>query len=383
LNFDCLIKPQKILFVASLDKHIIRFHLPSLKWFKERGYEVHVACNGKLNIPYADIIHEIEFYRSPFVIRNFKALFQLISLFKKESFYFIHCHTPVASVLTRIAANKYRKRGITKVAYTAHGFHFFKGAPWYFWAFFYPIEKYFSRFLDCLITINSEDYHLAKTKFHCGKVALISGMGVDSTRFMVLDKDGIIDVRTSLGLSIDSKILIYVSEFIPRKNHEFLIKSAKSLKKFFPALQVLLPGRGKLFLEMQKLAKQEGVADFVHFLGFRDDVNLLMAASDVAISTSKQEGLGLHLVEAMMCGLPAVATEDRGHKEIIKFGINGYLFPHGNSDLFRQYVSKLLSDNSLRNKFSIAAHQIAFRFELKKSISELESIYIDLLEIEL
>jgi glycosyltransferase EpsD len=372
---------KKILFVASLDKHIIRFHLPSLKWFKDRGFEVHVACNGKLTIPYADKVHQIEFYRSPFIIKNLNALFQLVRLFKKDTFDLVHCHTPVASVLTRIAANKYRKSGLTKVAYTAHGFHFFKGAPLYYWILFYPIERFFSRYLDCLITINSEDYNLAKRKFYCDKIELICGMGVDSGRFSLLESSEILEVRKSLGLSMENQVLIYVSEFIPRKNHAFLIKSVKILKAKFPALHVLLPGRGKLLNQMQELAKEEGVIDFVHFLGFREDVNLLMGASDIAISTSKQEGLGLHLVEAMMCGLPAVATDDRGHKEVVKFGYNGFLYPQGNSELFRYYISKLLSEKDLCKQFGHAAHEGSHRFELQKSITELSRIYCSLLAI--
>lgn len=341
---------------------------------------MHVACNGKLEIPYTDVIHQIGFYRSPFAFNNVRALLQLINLFKKESFALVHCHTPVASVLTRIAANNFRKKGLTKVVYTAHGFHFFKGAPWYYWSLFYPIERYFSRFLNCLILINSEDFKLAKEKFHCPKVELISGMGVDASRFKRLDEQQISEVRAMLGLNESHKILIYVSEFIPRKNHEFLIRSVKLLKRDFPELQVLLPGRGKLHQDMQMLAKEEGVADFIHFLGFREDVNMLMAASDVAISTSKQEGLGLHLVEAMMCGLPSVATSDRGHKEIIQQGSNGYLFPHGNSELFRHFVAKLLLNDTLRKEFSTSAHQSAFRFELQKSLSELGNIYKYLLD---
>ena len=82
-----------------------------------------------------------------------------------NSYDIIHCHTPVGGVLTRLAARSYREKG-TKVIYTAHGFHFYKGAPLLNWIIYYPIEKYLAKYTDTLITINQEDYQLAKNKFN-------------------------------------------------------------------------------------------------------------------------------------------------------------------------------------------------------------------------
>ena len=155
---------KKVLFVASVNSHIIGFHTPYLKMFQERGYEVHVASYGDEKIEYCDKHHNIHFERFPFKLKNIKAYKELKKIIKDNKFEIIHCHTPTASVLTRLAARNARKKYNTKVIYTAHGFHFYKGAPAINWIIYYPIEKWLARYTDCLITINQEDYERAKER---------------------------------------------------------------------------------------------------------------------------------------------------------------------------------------------------------------------------
>ena len=130
---------KKVLFTATVDSHILQFHLPFLKLFKENGYEVHVATNGNDEIPYCDVKHVVSFERSPIKINNLKAIGQLRKIINEEKFDIIHTHTPMGSVITRLAAKKARKKYHTRVIYTAHGLHFFKGAPLKNWLIFYPI----------------------------------------------------------------------------------------------------------------------------------------------------------------------------------------------------------------------------------------------------
>ena len=176
-------KMKKVLFTATVDSHILHFHIPYLQYFHEQGYEVHVATNGTEEIPFCDVKHTVSFERSPFKANNIKAIKQLKEIIDKEKFNIIHCHTPMGSVVTRLAAKQARKKYNTKVIYTAHGFHFFKGAPILNWILFYPVEKWLSKYTDCLITINEEDYTLAKNKFHAKKVELVHGVGVDEKKW--------------------------------------------------------------------------------------------------------------------------------------------------------------------------------------------------------
>ena len=136
---------KKVLFVATITKHITMFHLPYLKMFKEHGYEVHVATDDDAQIPYCDVHHKISIRRNPFKIDNLKAIKQLKRIINEEKFDIVHCHTPMGSVVARLAAKKARKNG-TRVIYTAHGYHFYKGAPLINWLLYYPVEKWLARY---------------------------------------------------------------------------------------------------------------------------------------------------------------------------------------------------------------------------------------------
>ena len=120
--------------------------------------------------------------RSPFKRNNINAYRELKEIIDQNNYKIIHCHTPMGGVLARLAARKARKNG-TKVIYTAHGFHFCKGAPLANWLLYYPIEKTLAHFTDCLITINTEDYQLAKRRFKAEKIEHVHGVGVNTDIF--------------------------------------------------------------------------------------------------------------------------------------------------------------------------------------------------------
>ena len=159
---------KKVLFVATVVKtHIMVFHIPYLEWFKKNGYEVHVCAKNDYEnkdeciIPYCDKYHDLPFERSPFKANNLKVYKKLKEIINTNNYDIIHCHTPMGGALTRLAAHKARNRG-TKVLYTAHGFHFYKGSPLINWLVYYPVERWLARYTDVLITINEEDYNRIK-----------------------------------------------------------------------------------------------------------------------------------------------------------------------------------------------------------------------------
>jgi len=199
---------KKVLFTATLDSHILQFHIPYLKMFKEQGYQVHVATNEENEIPFCDVKHVVCFERNPIKINNLRAIRCLNKIIDKEKFDIIHCHTPMGGVVTRLAAKKARKAG-TKVIYTAHGFHFFKGAPIKNWLIFYTIEKWLAKYTDTLITINEEDYKLAKRKFKKIKnIEYVHGIGLDTTKFDIdITKKELNDLRNQIEINEDNIIL--------------------------------------------------------------------------------------------------------------------------------------------------------------------------------
>lgn len=366
----------KVLFVANIHKHFKAFHIPYIKYLKELGYEVHVAANdGYTVIEEADKQFNIPICRNPFSIDNIRAVQELSQLLRRENYCLLHCHTAMGSVTARIAAKNFRAKGL-KVLYTAHGFHFYKGSPKKFWFLYYPMEKFLSRYTDGIITINKEDFNLLNNRSFENKHSfLISGIGVEKKNFYQLRTEEKMKLREEFGLSRKDFILVYAAEYINRKNHHFLVQSIKSLKRKVPNLKVLLAGRGKLYEEIGILIQELEIEKTVFQLGFRSDIDKIYKIADVGVSTSKQEGLGLNLIEEMMCGLPVVATIDRGHKELINHGLNGYLFPQNNQKEFVNYVYDLYINNQLYQSLSSNAIKKAEKFTLKNSLEQMGNIY--------
>lgn len=365
----------KVLFVASIAKHILAFHLPFMQWFQENGYEVHVAAEGDENIPFCDHLHRVPFVRSPFSIAHFRALRSLKVIIDQGHYNIIHCHTPMASVLTRIAAARARTKG-TKVLYTSHGFHFFKGSSLINWLFYYPVEWLLSEKTDAIITINQEDYNLVVEKGFRNKAThRIYGIGVNGSRFIPVDVEKKQLLRKQNQLQKDDFVLVYVAEFIRRKNHQFVIKAAKKLHEKIPNLKILLAGRGVLRKRMEAMVKELGIEDTVIFLGFRKDIQNVISMADIGISASRQEGLGLNLIEEALLGLPLVATEDRGHKEIIDHDSNGFLFAQGDEDTFVRQIEQLYLNEDLRFAMGKNARGSAQKFLLKNTLNDLSVIY--------
>lgn len=313
---------KKVLFVATVTRHIIAFHLPYLKWFKEHGYEVHVASNGDEHIDYCDKHFNINFARFPLKTNNIKAYKELKKIIKENKYEIIHCHTPVGGVLTRLAARKSRKENNTKVIYTAHGFHFYKGAPILNWIIYYPIEKFLSKYTDTLITINQEDYELATKKFKkTSKIKYILGVGVDSEKFGkdVLKEEQKKELRKKLKINQDDFVIIYPAELSDRKNQGMLIHAINLInEEKREKIKVLLPGKDSKNGQYQQMTERLGLNRQVFFLGFRNDIQKLMQISNLAISTSKQEGLPVNIIEAMFMKLPIIATDCRGNRDLIK-----------------------------------------------------------------
>jgi glycosyltransferase EpsD len=366
---------RKILFTASIAKHILRFHLPYLKWFQDNGYETHVACNGEEELPYTDVKHVIPFVRNPFHLGHFNVFYQLKKLIDKEDFVLVHCHTPMTSVVTRLAAKDARERG-TKILYTAHGFHFYMGGSIFNWLIYYPIEMLLAKYADAIITINEEDFQLILNKETIKtKIFKIPGVGVNKERFFPVTSEQKAILRKKNGFTDKDFILAYAAEFIARKNHKFIVNSVKKITQEIPSIKILFAGRGVLKNSLEKKVKKLNLENQILFLGFREDIDEVYKLSDIGISSSKQEGLGLNLVEEMMCGLPIVASEDRGHKEIVTNGHNGFLYQQNNITKFIEAIKAFHFDKQLYEQCSIHAIEKAKKFELTNSIAEMEKIY--------
>lgn len=366
---------RKILFAATITDHFYYFHLPYLKYFHDLGWEVHVAGKGDRKLPDCDVQHDIPFVRSPFSKGNIEAYKQLKKVIDGNDFDIIHCHTPMGGILTRLVASKKRKSG-TKVIYTAHGFHFYKGAPLLNWLIYYPIEWVMSRKTDCLITINEEDYILAKKRFKKPDVKKVDGVGYNSELFYPVSEDEKLRIRKEKGFSPEDKLLIYVAELNANKNQGMLIEMMSKLKT--EGVKLLLVGADNFSGEYQKKAEAIGVKDKVCFLSHREDVEQLLKMSDVCVASSLREGLPVNIMEAMAIGLPVVAGDNRGHRSLITDGVDGFIVSPGDCLSAGAKVDLLLNDENLYKRISENAKKNIRRFSKDTVFVQMKNIYSSL-----
>ena len=368
---------RKILFVATVESHLLNFHIPFMKLLQEKGCEVHVATKfGNRRQEFDDIgviKHNIDFTRSPYSPKVFKSLQQMEKLLREIQFSLVHVHTPVAAFVTRLAC---QLTNTHPVLYTAHGFHFYKGAPLKNWLLYYNMEKLAAHWTDGLITINEEDYKAAQ-KFKLrknGKVFFVPGVGVDivslEQRIASMDRS---EKRKELRLSVDTAVAITVGELNDNKNH---IQALKALSKLTKAnFHYLIVGNGESEQKLKKAVNELMLQDKVSFLGFRRDVPELLAASDVFILTSRREGLPKAVMEAMAAGLPIIATDVRGNRDLVKNGENGYLVPIDDVEQTAIAIERLIDSEDLRRSMGEKSKELAKQYDLQDIIFQMEEIY--------
>lgn len=367
---------KKVLYTATVLSHICQFHLPYLKEFKEKGYEVHVAAKNNLaeknglELKYADKFIEMPFSRSPKSLQNLKALKQLKQLLKEEYYDLIVCNTPMGGIITRMAAKKTRKKG-TKVVYMAHGFHFYKGASKKSWMVFYPIEKHFAKKCDTVITITDEDYRLASKKFKTNVIRM-HGAGVDGERYYFVEELEKIALRQELGLKKEDFVCLSVGELNQNKNQKQLISLVPILKERIPNFKLLIAGNGKTKEELESQIKELGIENEVALIGYQPKIERYLRASDVSLSVSKREGLPFNVVEAMLTKKPVVVSVNRGHRELVKDGETGFMT--NDMSQFVDDVVRLFEDKELYSQIAEKACDYAKAYTLQSTIKEFNRI---------
>ncbi|NOU70902.1 glycosyltransferase [Paenibacillus sp. LMG 31458] len=368
--------PKKVLLCATVDYHFKAFHVPYMKWFKEQGWEVHVAANGNMDLPYVDAKFNIPIQRSPFNRTNIKAFTDLKSIIDDNKYDIIHCHTPMGGVLARLAARNARKSG-TKVIYTAHGFHFCQGAPVLNWLVYYPLEKFLSYFTDCLITINEEDYQLAvNRRFRASRIEYVHGVGVNTERFRPAQESYKRELKLTTGYHPDDILLFYAAEFNQNKNQQLLLHALASVKVDVPNVKLLLAGEGLLKEQCQDLAKELGIEDQVDFLGYRNDIDHLLPMCDIAVASSLREGLPVNIMEAMACGLPIIASENRGHKELVHNDHNGWLTAPNDQAAMADKIMLLANNKELMVKQGVKGREmVESRYAIQRVLDQKSTIY--------
>ncbi len=372
---------MKMLYIHNQAPKLNSFSHSSMLAAQELGIEFHIASNwGYVNDEerisdeekYGIRIHQVDFIRSPYDLRNIKAYRQVCDLIEINKYDFVHCNTPIGGVIGRLAGKKY---GVKKVIYQAHGFHFFKGAPKKNWLVYYPVEKWLAWYTDALITINSEDFEIAKTKLKLrenGRVYYVPGVGIDTTQYNLLAKARK-EKRIELKLNENDVAFISMGDLIERKNYDTAIRAIAEANN--PTLQYFICGKGPEEENLKSLAESLGVSEQIHFLGFRSDIKELLTAVDVFLFTSKQEGLPRSMMEAMASGLPCVASEIRGNTDLLEGTDGGYLCKTTDVPTYAEAINLLANNRALREAMGRNNLITIQRFSTETVNEEVRRIY--------
>lgn len=380
---------KRVLVLASVASMIDQFNMPNIRLMKELGYEVDVAANFLKGSTCSDEkianlkqillemnvkCYQIDFSRNVLNIgENLKAYKQTKKIIDENNYALIHSHSPIGGFLSRVAARNARKSG-TKVIYTAHGFHFYKGAPLKNWLIFYPIERISSRWTDVLVTITHEDYQLARKKMHAKEVIYIPGVGINTATFAPKEEDSVINARkrVELGIPKEDIVMLSVGELNKNKNHEIVIRAMAQLGR--KDLHYVIAGRGALKDYLEQLAKDLGVDAQLHLLGFRTDVRELFKLADFFAHPSFREGLSVAVMEAMANGLPVICTEIRGNTDLIIDNKGGYLFEPAKQETAYQALKKVVesSDRKFMGQYNLKKSE---GLDIKAVLEEMRKIY--------
>lgn len=371
---------MRILYVTTISLTMNTFFKPHIEMLIQNGNQVDIACNY-MELPLDSLykilcgkIYQIDFSRKPLSISNMKAYKQLEKVVENGDYDIVHCHTPNAAVITRLVCRKFRKENGLRVFYTAHGFHFYKGASLLNWLVFYPIEKLCSRFTDKLITINKEDYELAKKKFEAKEVHYVPGVGIDLSKFQDIQVDRYAK-RCEIGVPENAFLLLSVGELNENKNHQIVIQAMARLRN--PNLHYAIAGVGVQKEYLLNLSKKLGVAEQVHLLGYRKDIPELNYIADVFCFPSIREGLPVALIEAMACNLIIIAADNRGSRDIIENGKNGFLCKAGSVEDFVTAITTALNNTDVVREMIQYTNGSVSKFDIefiKKRIRDLYTV---------
>ena len=364
---------MRVLITATVMSHVAQFHKPLAAVLHRHGCTVDVAARDNLSeknglrLDWVERVFDVPFERSPLSRSNIKAYKRLRQIIHDGGYDVIHCNTPMGGIVTRLAA---RGSG-ARVIYTAHGFHFYRGASRKAWLVYYPIEKLFCRLTSTLITINREDRDLAKRRFKVD-TEYIHGVGVDASRYIPERADEAL--RRELGV-VGRRVILSIGELLPNKGQRFAIEAMKKIAGLHSDALLVIAGNGPERDALKAQADAAGLSDSVRFLGYCTCLEKWQQAAEMLVACSRREGLPLNVVEAMLSGNPAVVSDNRGHRELVDDGVTGFIVAHGDSVAIADRVCRLLDNGDLRARMGDAALSKGLLYSAENVEKELEHIY--------
>ena len=366
---------MSILFVATVYRHLVNFHIPYMLYFQKQGYAVYAISSvdedRQVLMDLGIKCIDVRFSRNPFSLSNLQAYRELKTLFKQKQFELIHVHTPIAALLTRFAYRKYEK----PIVYTVQGFHFFKGAPLQNWLIYYPLEKVAASWTDHLFVMNDEDYKNAKRFISTEKLSFVHGVGVEFTK----EQTDLAALRESLQLGEDSIVISYIAELNSNKNHQYLLRNWNVIKRQCPEAVLLIIGTGELNQVLRNYVEVNELKD-IRFLGHRRDVEHVLQITHINTLLSHREGLPKSTIESMFMSLPNIVANTRGLRDLIENEKNGFVIPQNADEQLVERFVDLIQSEKLRNEMGQYAKQMVKPYLLENVLPEYSKVYKNFLK---
>jgi glycosyltransferase involved in cell wall biosynthesis len=371
----------RILFVATVDSHLYYFHLPFMRLLRDMGYEVEAAAGPSGFATRIEAegfrVFPFGFTKNPLDPHLLGITTQLTRLMKERHYVMVHTHTPIAGFVGRYAAHR---AGVPHVLYTAHGFHFHALGKPAVNRLYAAIERAASRWTDVLIVINHEDAVAARALFSRPGLAIedVPGVGVDTESFVPADLNTRQRSRERLGVAGAGLVVGWVGEFSHRKRPGDVLEVARRLAVSWPDVRFLMAGEGPLEGETRQQTAARGLNQTVLFPEWQADMPSFLGGCDAVVSTAIQEGLPRNVLEAMACGLPVVAWDIRGCRDLVVDGVTGFLVPFGDLDGMCTRLEQLAHDEAMRRNMGAGARERVIReFSEDRVIEEMRRIYAD------
>jgi glycosyltransferase involved in cell wall biosynthesis len=364
----------KIIQVTNVDFSLRHFLLPLMRGARARGHEVIGACaEGPL---LAEVRQEgfrvvgLNLQRRISLAAQYRAYRELLALFRAEKPDLVHAHMPISGFLARVAA---RAAGVPRVAYTCHGFLFNQPGPWPRRAASLAMELAAGRLTDVFMTVSNEEAADAR-RLHIARAPIAIGNGRDPAVFRP-DPEARARIRAALGVAADRVVVTALSRLVRHKGYPELLAAMRDVPaELWVVGERLASDHGE---DMEPYFAAADLGPRLRRLGYRSDVAAVLAASDIFVLPSHFEGLPMSIIEAMLCGLPVVATAIRGPREQVVAGQTGILVPPRSVPDLARALSMLATDAAARGRMGAAGREraIALYDEAKVVARTLDALF--------
>ncbi len=347
---------MRVIEVTNVDFSLRHFLLPLMRGIRDRGHDVlGVSADGPLldDVRAEGLrVHPVALARSLSPVALARGFRELHALFRAEKPDLVHAHMPISGFLARAAA---RAAGVPRVAYTCHGFLFNQPGPWPRRAASLAMERAGGLLTDVFLTVSHEEAGDAR-RLGIARHPVAVGNGRNSNLFAP-DPAARARIRRELGVAEDRVVITAVSRLVRHKGYPELLAAMKDVPAELWVVGERLPSdHGE---DMAPYFQGCGLGERLRLLGYRADVAAILAGSDIFVLPSHFEGLPMSVIEAMLCGLPVVATDIRGPREQVVPGETGLLVPPATARPLAEALSSLAAQPALRVRFGAAGRERA------------------------